>query len=38
MDKEPKLPSKLYVFVAFLVYIAAGIFVSAFVQYSAGAH
>jgi len=38
MDKEPKLPSKLYVAVAFLAYVAAGIFVSAFVQYSSGAH
>jgi len=38
MDKEPKLPSKLYVALAFLVYVAAGVFVSAFVQHMSGAH
>jgi len=38
MDKEPKLPSATYVALAFLVYVALGVFVSAFVQYSSGAH
>lgn len=38
MNKEPKLPSATYVALAFLVYVALGVFVTAFVQYSAGAH